>query len=193
MSKLLTAAWTLVEKPAIWFYTLVLKLAGRTPDEEGKKSFLQFVKFCVVGVSNTLVNYLLYLLFLYIFAKSGMVEKRYMPAQVMAFFLSVLWSYYWNNRYVFAAGEGEKRVWWKTLIKTYISYAFTGLFLNMILLYVWIDVLHLSEVVAPIINIVINVPLNFIINKVFAYGQGKKRSTDRDDDKKPSKEGEELG
>ncbi len=175
MSKILTAAWTVIEKPAIWFYTLVLKIAGRTPDEEGKKSFLQFVKFCVVGVSNTLVNYLLYLLFLYIFAQCGMTDKRYIPAQAMGFILSVLWSYFWNNRYVFKAAEGEKRVWWKTLIKTYISYAFTGLFLNMLLLYLWIDVLHLSEVVAPIINIFINVPINFIINKVFAYGQGRKK------------------
>ena len=175
MSKIFTAAWRLVEKPAIWFYTLVLKLAGRTPSEEGKRNFLQFAKFCVVGVSNTLVNYLLYLLFLYILSNCGMTEKRYLPAHVMAFLLSVLWAYYWNNRYVFAAEEGEKRVWWKALIKTYLSYAFTGLFLNMILLYLWVDVFHLSEVVAPIINIIINVPLNFIINKVFAYGQGRKK------------------
>ena len=161
----------MVEKPAIWFYTLVLKIAGRTPTDEGKKTFLQFVKFCVVGVSNTLVNYFLYLLFLFIFTKLGFVDRNYLPAHVMAFLLSVLWSYYWNNRYVFKAGEGEERVWWKTLIKTYLSYAFTGLFLNMVLLYVWIDILHLSEIVAPIVNIVINVPINFVINKFFAYGE----------------------
>ena len=55
------------------------------------------------------------------------------------------------------------------MIKTYISYSFTGLFLSSILLVLWVQVLGISEFIAPIINLLISVPLNFIINKFWAF------------------------
>jgi len=88
---------------------------------------------------------------------------------MIAFILSVLWSFYWNNKMVFVKEEGQQRNLWKALIKTYISYSFTGLFLNSALLVLWVDVLHISEFVAPIVNLLISVPLNFIINKFWAF------------------------
>jgi putative flippase GtrA len=93
----------------------------------------------------------------------------YLVAQLVAFLLSVLWSFYWNNKFVFAQKEGGQRSVIRTLIKTYISYSFTGLFLNTILLYLWVDVLNISEFVAPLINLIISVPLNFLINKFWAF------------------------
>ena len=70
---------------------------------------------------------------------------------------------------VFTLKEGEKRSVWKALIKTYISYSFTGLFINSALLIVWVKVMHISEFIAPVINLLISVPLNFIINKFWAF------------------------
>ncbi|MCR4902230.1 MAG: GtrA family protein, partial [Butyrivibrio sp.] len=78
-------------------------------------------------------------------------------------------SYYWNNKMVFTKEEGAERVWWKALIKTYISYSFTGLFLNSVLLILWVQVLGISEFIAPIINLLVSVPINFIINKFWAF------------------------
>lgn len=92
-----------------------------------------------------------------------------MLAQIIAFLLSVLWSFYWNNKKVFLPEEGKERSIWKALLKTYISYSFTGLFLNSILLILWVDVLEISEFVAPVFNLLISVPLNFIINKFWAF------------------------
>ncbi len=66
---------------------------------------------------------------------------------------------------VFCLGEGEHRSLLKSLLKTYVSYAFTGLFLSSILLIFWVRVLHISEFIAPIINLCVSVPLNFLINK----------------------------
>ena len=85
------------------------------------------------------------------------------------FVLSVLWSFYWNNRFVFTLKSGELRSIWKSLIKTYISYSFTGLFLNSILLVLWVKILGVSEFIAPLINLIFSVPLNFIINKLWAF------------------------
>ncbi len=133
-------------------------------------AFMQFVKFGIVGVSNTVISYVLYAGTLLILQKTYLFPKiDYLLAQVVAFALSVLWSFYWNNKMVFTVEEGANRIWWKALIKTYISYSFTGLFLNSILLVLWVKACGISEFIAPIINLLISVPVNFLINKFWAF------------------------
>lgn len=132
--------------------------------------FFQFVKFGIVGVSNTLISYMLYtsgLLIMRYFMLFGQMD--YLVAQIVSFILSVLWSFFWNNRMVFVLEEGKKRSIWRALLKTYVSYSFTGLFLNSILLVLWVQVLGISEFIAPFINLIISVPTNFLINKFWAF------------------------
>lgn len=52
---------------------------------------------------------------------------------MVGFAISVLWSFYWNNKFVFTVGNGQKRNLLKALLKTYILYGFTGIILNNIL------------------------------------------------------------
>ena len=131
---------------------------------------MQFIKFGIVGLSNTVLAYILYVISLLLFRKQGIfLDSGYLVAQAIAFVLSVLWSFYWNNKLVFTLQEGEERSVFKALVKTFISYSFTGLFLNSILLTLWVKVMYISEFIAPIINLLVSVPLNFIINKLWAF------------------------
>ena len=133
---------------------------------------MQFVKFGIVGLSNTVISYVLYVAGLLVFRKLDILpDNGYLVAQAVAFVLSVLWSFYWNNKLVFALQEGDDRSILKALVKTFISYSFTGLFLSSILLVVWVKVLHISEFIAPIINLLVTVPLNCVINKFWAFGK----------------------
>ena len=93
----------------------------------------------------------------------------YFAANIIAFILSVAWSFFWNNKYVFAAKEGEKRNIPAALFKTYVSYGVTGLLLANVLSYVWVDVIGISKFIAPLLNLVISVPVNFILNKLWAF------------------------
>ena len=162
--------WQRTEKAACRGWSIFFRLSGREPSEQGRAVFLQFVRFGLIGISNTAISYLVYLLSLLLFRRLGIWENAdYLVAQLLAFLLSVLWSFYWNSRKVFVRKEGEKRSVGKTLLKTYISYSFTGLFLNSILLLLWVPVLHISEFIAPVINLLISVPLNFLINKFWAF------------------------
>ena len=162
--------WNLIEMIAHAVLGWLFKLLHKELTEEAFTSFMQFVKFGIVGVSNTVISYVLYAGSLFVFQKLGIFPKGdYLLAQVIAFVLSVLWSFYWNNKMVFVLKEGETRSIWKSLLKTYVSYSFTGLFLNSILLILWVQVCHVSEFIAPIINLLISVPLNFIINKFWAF------------------------
>ena len=138
------------------------------------KGFLQFVKFGIVGLSNTIISYLIYLAaFLSLQKLQLFPSVDYLIAQFIGFVLSVLWSFYWNNKYVFAKDKNEKRSTFQAILKTYVSYAFTGLFLNSLLSILWVEVLQISKIIAPFINLLISVPLNFVMNKFWAFKDKK--------------------
>lgn len=162
--------WNLIEKMVCFVCKLFTMIFHKEVSVETISLFMQFVKFGIVGVSNTLVSYSIYIVCLLLFQHYNVIKNiDYIIAQIISFILSVLWSFYWNNKMVFVKKEGQKRSIWKTLLKTYVSYSFTGLFLNSILLFLWINIVHISEFIAPIINLLISVPLNFIINKYWAF------------------------
>lgn len=162
-------------------------------------AFWQFIKFGLVGISNTVVSYVTYSVCYYVFHTNAHV------ANIMGFIISVLNAYLWQSRFVFKESEeGEHRVWWQVLIKTYVSYAFSGLFLTEILLVLWLNVLKISQYLspltalfenfgikmttedaavslAPFLNMVITIPINFCINKFWAYRQKKKENEEAAD------------
>lgn len=160
------------------------------------KSFLQFVKFVLVGISNTLISEGIYVILIYF-------NFHYIAASFIGFAISVLNAFYWSNKYVFRENPGQKRTWWKVLIKTYIAYGF-GFLVSAALLYLWVDIIDISrflydlsdftikinkgfdnkfvgEAVAALINLCITVPLNFFTNKLWAYrAENTTRSNEND-------------
>ena len=125
-----------------------------------KESFRQLVGFCLVGMLNNIIAFGVYLLCL-------QLEMHYIVANVWGFLISVLNAYYWNNKYVFRSGKTSR--WWKKLLKTYISYAGTGIVLSNVLLVVWIELCGISETYAPLITLVVTVPVNFLLNKFWTF------------------------
>lgn len=137
--------------------------------EKQRESILQFIKFGLVGLSNTVISYVIYLISFLIFQKLGIFPNvDYLIAQYLGFFISVLWSFVLNRRFVFQA-DNDSVPWLQALLKTYASYAFTGLFLNSLLSVLWVEWLGISKLIAPIFNLVISVPINFILNKFWAF------------------------
>lgn len=137
---------------------------------ESEKTFRQSIKFGIVGFSNTIISYVLYACIIYICKNLYLFEGYdYLVASLVSFIVSVYWSFYWNDKIVFVLENGQYRNKWKALIKTYISYSFSGLFLSTLLLYLWIDIIGMSEYLAPIVNLLITVPINFFMNKLWAF------------------------
>ncbi len=166
--------WNMIEKIAYILLDIVFKLAKLDLTDKIYQNFMQFIKFGIVGLSNTIISYIIYVISLLLFQRMEiLIESGYLVAQVIAFILSVLWSFYWNNKIVFNLQEGEERSVFRALIRTFISYSFTGLFLNSILLVFWVKVIHISEFIAPIINLLVSVPLNFVINKFWAFKKNR--------------------
>ena len=150
------------------FIRKILKMLHIRLSEGKETAFIQFIKFGIVGVSNTLLSYAINVAVLLMLSPLR-ISWDYFAANIVAFILSVAWSFFWNNKYVFTAREGEKRNIWKALFKTYVSYAVTGLVLANILSYFWIDVVGISKYAAPLLNLIISVPVNFLLNKLWAF------------------------
>ncbi len=140
---------------------------GITLSDNTINTIVQFVKFGIVGVSNTLISYLINVTVLVIL-QPYCLSWDYVAANTLAFLLSVLWSFYWNNKFVFNNGS-EKRSRIRSLLRAYMSYAFTGIVLSNFLSFFWIHYCGVSKFVAPLINLIICVPLNFYINKHWTF------------------------
>lgn len=130
--------------------------------EENRKTLIQFIKFGLVGISNTAISLLVYYIVLWI------NEDWYLFGNVAGWIISVANAFFWNERYVFTDGAKGLGPMLKRLGKTYFSYGATFL-LSTLLLYLEVDVWHWSAVISPIVNLLITIPLNFLLNKFWAF------------------------
>ena len=163
-----TKVWNFLEHLGRVVVDSILGIFKIKISDEKWNAFMQFVKFGLVGVSNTFISYGVYLVFLLVFG-----EESYMVGFTLGFIVSVLNSFYWNDKYVFKKKENEQRSKFKALIKVFLSYASTGLVLSGILLVIFVQYLGIPAKIAPLIGLLITIPLNYIINKVWAFKDGK--------------------
>ena len=152
--KFFSKLYELFEKVVLTVLGLLLRIFGKELTEEQKKSFMQFVKFCLVGVSNTVISLVVYYIFV-------LIDPRlYIIGNAVGFIVSVLNSYFWNSKFVFKK-EDERA---KTIVKTFVAYG-TNLVIGTVLLYVFVDILSISEFIAPLLNLIVTIPLNYVLNK----------------------------
>lgn len=149
------------------------------------------IKFSMVGVTNTLISEGIYAILI-------LCKWNYLLAYILGQLLSVLNAFILNNRFVFCEDKNkEKRVWWKVLTKTYIAYGGTFV-LSFILLFVWVDLVRIERWCGPLsmwleqvfsismdngtigkllaegINLVMTIPINYFVNKYWAFRQKEK-------------------
>ena len=122
-----------------------------------KKNIVQFIKFGIVGISNTVIAYAVY----YVLYLWGI---HYMISNSIGWAIGVLNGFFWNNKYVFHSNTS----WWSALFKTYISYGISFL-TGTILLLGMVEFFLISPVIAPLICLFVTVPLNFLLNKFWAF------------------------
>jgi putative flippase GtrA len=125
--------------------------------ENQKRTFIQFIKFGIVGLSNTAIGLGTYYLFLFL-------DFHYMIANILSWVISVFNAFYWNNQYVFK----NSTAWCTALVRTYISYGFSFLF-GCVVLYILVEWCGISDKIAPLLTLVITIPLNFVLNKFWTF------------------------
>ena len=122
-----------------------------------KENVIQFIKFGIVGLSNTAIGLGTYYLFLWI-------GFHYMVANVLSWIISVFNAFYWNNKYVFKSST----TWLKALFRTYVSYG-VSFIVGAVVLYGLVEWCGISDKIAPLIVLIVTIPLNFVLNKFWTF------------------------
>lgn len=151
---------------------------------------LQFVKFGMVGVTSTIIQYGIEMLCYYLLFQNATFEGavgllgrlgiavsgeqvKVVVVTAMAFVVSVTNSFTLNSHFVFrsetkqTAGQIAKAYG-----KTVLCYASTGIVLAP-LLKLWMGGFGIPYWAASLLSLIVTIPLNFILNKFWAFSGRK--------------------
>lgn len=118
----------------------------------------RFIKFGLVGVLNTIINWILFILL-------NSMGIYYIISNIIAYSISTLNSYLWNSKWVFKyTGDNVNQTTFKFIILNII-----GLVLNTIILFLLVDIIKLPKIIALIIATGIVMILNYFINKLWVF------------------------
>ena len=110
--------------------------------------------YVVFGILTTVVNIVVY----FIFSRLGV---NYLISNILAWFLSVLFAYVTNRRWVF---ESKSSNVLKECGLFFSGRIFSGI-IDTGLMYLFIDILSIGDLVSKIVIQVIVVVLNYVISK----------------------------
>ncbi len=131
------------------------------------EAMIQFIKFGLIGGLNTVIGWCI---------TNGSFYLLHMDKQagnIISNIITIFISFMLNSRFVFDHSNEDKKTVAKTLIKVYASYAFTGLVVGGALLWLQSDILGIPVYIATILNLIVTIPLNFLLNKFWVYRKKK--------------------
>lgn len=117
----------------------------------------QFFKFGIVGCINTFSSWIFYYSLLFL-------NVHYLIATTIAYILSSIIGFLLNKDWVF-----KKKIYdYHAIIKYYVVYGSSYL-INIICMYIFVDILNISELIAPILTLFVTVPYNFLFSKLWVF------------------------
>ena len=126
---------------------------------------IELIKYGFYGVITTVFNLVMF----YVIIKLGI---NYICSNVISYFLAVILSYYFNNKYVFInSGKGNNKI--KFLKFTAVRVL--SIFVDSALLYVLVSNMKMNMWWSKIFLTISIIIATYIINKIFVF----KASTDK--------------
>ena len=119
---------------------------------------INIIKFSIVGVSNTLLNFVIFILL-------NNIGINYILASIIAYSISIINSYFWNSRLVFKYDNKNK----KSILIKFIILNLMGLSINAVLMATLVGVLAIKKIVAMFIVSLLVMCINYILNKIWVF------------------------
>jgi putative flippase GtrA len=119
----------------------------------------EFVKFCLVGLTNLIIYLSVYWLM------TRLLHWHYLPASVMGFVFAVSWSFVMNLNWTFKHKTGDVRI---KYLKFFVA-NLIGLGINLVLLTLFIEIVKLYDLLAQLIVTVICAFINFAISRFWTF------------------------
>lgn len=119
---------------------------------------INIIKFSIVGVSNTLLNFVIFILL-------NNIGINYILTSIIAYSISIINSYFWNSRLVFKYDNKNK----KSILIKFIILNLIGLSINAVLMATLVGVLAIKKIVAMFIVSLLVMCINYILNKIWVF------------------------
>jgi putative flippase GtrA len=116
----------------------------------------QFIKFCIVGVANTTISLVAY----YFLLKLGV---HYLLASTISYCVGILNGYIFSTKFVFKKQRNKLQAF------RFVGVNLSSLVINLLLLYILVDVFSVSEFIAQVIATIFNVIYNYSLNKFWTF------------------------
>jgi len=123
-----------------------------------KKSIVQFIKFGIVGVVNTLLTALTIWILLKVFYCSDYVSN------ITGYIVGLVNSFIWNRKWTFASNTKVKDTVLKFIITFAISYC-----IQLGNLYILLNYSGIDPYICQILSIGVYTIANFTINKYYTF------------------------
>lgn len=120
------------------------------------------ISYVIFGVLTTIINLTLY----YFFSK--IININYLISNIISWIISVIFSYITNKLYVFNSKDKRMDVIVKEFIK-FINCRLTSGFIEVLLLFLLVDIMKINDIISKLAIGVIVVVLNFIFSKIFVF------------------------
>ncbi len=119
----------------------------------------EFIKFCLVGLTNLAIDMSGYWIFTRIF------HIYYILAAVFSFFIAVSWSFFINRRWTFRhGGKNVREQYIKFIVANIISMA-----LNISSLFIFVKYFGFHDLAAKLLSTFIVAFVNFTLNKIWTF------------------------
>lgn len=120
----------------------------------------RFLKFAIVGVSNTAISFLVYVVLV-------KLSLYYILASIISYIAGILNSYILNTAFVFKEKKTKKNLF------MFSSVYLSALLINLSLLYIMVDVFGTGPITGQILVTGIVMIYNYIMQKKWTFGASK--------------------
>ena len=126
------------------------------------KKYDEIINYLIVGGLTTIVSILIYALFTKLF------HVNYMISNLISWIGSVLFAYVTNKKFVFKSKcENKKKVFIE--IYQFFKYRVFSFIIDVLLMYVFVELVTFDDMVAKVIVQVIVIILNYVFSKLFVF------------------------
>ena len=125
------------------------------------KKYKEIINYLIFGVLTTLISIVTYAIFTKVF------HIDYLISNVLSWIIAVLFAYITNKIYVFES-KSKKNI---KEITSFFFFRVVSLIIEMIILYIFVDILHVDDLVTKIIAQIIVIVSNYVFSKVFVFNK----------------------
>ena len=173
--------WTWLERIKLYRVLHEHRLFGKLFNRE-------VLSYLFFGVLTTVVALITFWLPMKLFALAGYQgvvhyatgsaqDFSYMEANVISWICAVAFAFVTNKLFVFASKSWEKQTVWRELL-TFVSGRVATLLADTALMFLFVTILSMGEMIAKIIVQIVIVILNYVISKLLVFRSEKKEDTE---------------